>query len=60
MSEIKTSDYKCRTNTRNHVVSLRRDHCDYLRQHAIKKIFEFHVIDDVRERPNVPKYFNNF
>ena len=22
MSEIKTSDYKCRTNTRNHVVSL--------------------------------------
>ena len=25
MSEIKTSDYKCGTNTRNHVVSLRFD-----------------------------------
>ena len=24
MSEIKTSDYKCWTNTRNHVVSLKK------------------------------------
>ena len=26
----------------------------------VLKIFECHVIDDVGEGPNAPKYFNNF
>ena len=30
-----------------------------LGQCATLKIFECHMIDDVREGPNAPKYFNN-